>query len=64
MPSASVAPPTAKPPVPQPALEFVDDDVSSVFVDIEDADALDRVVLEVRARELEDKAKKGVIKRG
>ena len=63
-PSAALAPPAAKPAVPQPALEFVDDDVSSVFVDIEDADALDRVVLEVRAREIEDKAKKGAIKRG
>jgi len=63
-PSATVAPPIAKPAVPQPALEFVDNDVSSVFVDLEDADALDRMVLEVKARELEDKAKKAAIKRG
>jgi len=63
-PSATVAPPVAKPAVPPPTLEFVDDDVSSVFVDLEDADALDRMVLEVKARELEDKAKKGAIKRG
>jgi len=63
-PSATVAPPVAKPAVPPPTLEFVDDDVSSVFVDLEDADALDRMVLEVKARELEDKAKKAASKRG
>jgi hypothetical protein len=64
LPAATVSLPIAKPAVPQPALEFIDDDVSSVFVDLEDGDALDRMVLEVKARELEDKAKKGVIKRG
>jgi hypothetical protein len=64
LPAAPASPPIAKPAVPQPTLEFIDDDAASVFVDLEDGDALDRMVLEVKARELEDKAKKAVTKRG
>jgi len=64
LPAATASPPIAKPAVPKPALEFIDDDAASVFVDLEDGDALDRMVLEVKARELEDKAKKAVTKRG
>jgi hypothetical protein len=62
-PTATVAKPTAEPAVPKPALEFVDDDVVSVIVDLEDSAALDPAVLEKRAREHDDKGKKGATKR-
>jgi hypothetical protein len=61
--TATVAKPTATPTVPRAALEFIDDDVASVLVDLEDSTALDPAVLERRTRELDDRGKKGTTKR-